>query len=99
MGTERRDYERRKEAQCRVVEFVCNHPEGSRYDEAAAAAQMPDTGARRVLRRLASRYLVRCEESRWKPRAVLLSPPSLCPSESVSEGGDDNDFNGCSTGS
>lgn len=92
VSDERRDYDRRKEAQCRIVEFVCNHPEGSTCFEAAAAAHMPDTGARRVLRRLASRHLVRCDErSRWKPMAVLMSPPSLC---AFGEGGDDNDFNG-----
>ena len=97
VSEERRDYERRKEAQCRIVEFVCNHPDGSTCDEAAAAAHMPDRGAHRVLRRLAGRHLVRCDErSRWKPMAVLMSPPSLCP---FGEGGDDHDFNGCSAAS
>ena len=76
--SERRDYARRSEAQCRIVEWVCNHPAGSTCDEAAAAAHVPPTGAHRVLRRLALKHLVRCDgEARWKADAVLLSPPAL----------------------
>jgi len=82
VGSDRRNFERRSEAQCRIVEWVCNHPEGSTCDEAAEAAHVPTTGAHRVIRRLASRHLVRCDgESRWKADAVLRSPPSLCPVE------------------
>lgn len=97
VGSDRRNYERRSEAQCRIVEWVCNHPEGSTCDEAAAAARVPTTGAHRVLRRLASRHLVRCEgESRWKADAVLLSPPSLCRVEPIITYGDGGEFDSCS---
>jgi len=97
VNSERRDYQRRSEAQCRVVG---NHTDGSTCDEAAAAALLPDTGARCVLRQLASKHLVRCDqESRWKADAVLMSPPSLCRVEPGSEHGDGGDFNGCSAAS
>jgi len=79
VSDERRDYARRSAAQCRVVEWVCHHPEGATCDEAAAAASISGPGAHRVLRRLASKHLVRCDgDARWKPDAVLMSPPALC---------------------
>jgi hypothetical protein len=90
VGSDRRNYECRSEAQCRIVEFVCNHPEGSTCDETAAAAHVPTTAAHRVIRQLASRHLVRCDgESRWKADAVLLSPPSLCQVDPTVTCGDD----------
>jgi hypothetical protein len=92
VGSDRRNFGRRSEAQCRVVEWVCNHPEGSTCDEAADAAHIPATGARRVLRRLASRHLVRSAgDARWKPDALLLSPPSLCRVEPTITYGDDGE--------
>ena len=88
VADERRDYQHRREAQCRVIEWVCRHPEGSTYDETAVAVRIPDAGAQRVLQRLASRYLVRCEEgSRWRADAVLMSPPTLCRVEPTPEHG------------
>jgi len=93
VGSDRRNYERRSEAQCRIVEFVCNHPEGSTCDEAAEAAHVPTTGAHRVIRRLASRHLVRSDgESRWKADPVLLSPPSLRRVEPTITYGDGGGF-------
>jgi hypothetical protein len=93
VGSDRRNYERRSEAQCRIVEFVCNHPEGSTCDETAAAAHVPTTAAHRVIQQLASRHLVRCDgESRWKADAVLLSPPSLCRVEPTITYGDGGGF-------
>lgn len=88
VAVERRDYHRRSDAQCRVVECVCCHPEGATCDETAAAARIPATGAHRVLRRLATKHLVRCEEgSRWRADAVLMSPPALCRVEPTYERG------------
>jgi len=76
---ERRDYDRRSAAQCRVVESVCHHLEGATCDETAAAASISATGAHRVLQRLASKHLVHCDEaSRWRADPVLVSPPALC---------------------
>jgi hypothetical protein len=93
VASDRRDFGRRSEAQCRVVEWVCNHPDGSTCDEAATAAHIPATGAHRVLRRLASRYLVRSAgDARWKPDAILLSPPSLRRVEPTIKYGDDGEF-------
>jgi hypothetical protein len=100
VGSDRRNYDRRSEAQCRVVEWVCNHPAGSTCDEAAAAAHMPATAAHRVLRRLASRYLVHCDGgSRWKADGVLMSPPPLCQVEPTLTGEDGGDIDQCSAAS
>jgi hypothetical protein len=91
---ERRDYERRSAAQCRVVESVCHHLEGATCDETAAAASISATGAHRVLQRLASKHLVHCDgASRWRADPVLVSPPALCRVEPTHAGGE---LNGCS---
>lgn len=82
VGGERRNYERRRDAQCQLIECLCNRRGGTTCDEVAQAAHMPPSGAHRVLRRLAAKYLVRCEEqSRWKADAILLTPPLLAPVE------------------
>jgi len=75
---DRRDYVRRRDVQCRVLAWLCSHPEGSTGEEAAAVVAIPTSAARRLLRRLASRYLVRCTEgSRWEAEPILLIPSSV----------------------
>jgi len=81
---ERRNLDRRSDAQCRVVDWVCNHPDGSTSTEAANAARIPAEGATRVFRRMASRCLIHCDEtSRWKADVVLLAAPTLRRVEST----------------
>jgi hypothetical protein len=64
------------------------------------AAHVPAIAAHRVLRRLASRYLVHCDDgSRWKADGVLVSPPPLRQVEPVITRGDDGDVDQCSAGS
>jgi len=78
VGSERRDHELRSNAQSRLVEWMRAHPEGSTCDEAAAAARIPTAGARRLLRRLAARWLVRCYDGAlWKAARLLTMPPLL----------------------
>ena len=81
VGQDRRDQQRRSEAQCRIVEWVCNHPDGATCDEAAQAADVPRDGAGRVIRRLAAKQLVRCNgDARWTAEPVLREPPALITS-------------------
>jgi predicted ArsR family transcriptional regulator len=75
---ERRDQERRSEVQRRVVEWLCINPVGSTPAEVAAAADIPRSAARRILKRLAAKWLVRRNEMRrWAAADLLLSVPRL----------------------
>src|SRR3954466_2072555 len=78
VGMDRRDVERRRKVQRRVVEWLCITPVGSTPAEVAAAAAIPRSAARRILRRLASKWLVRGNEMRrWAAAELLLSVPRL----------------------
>jgi len=61
-----------------VVEWLCINPVGSTPSELAAAADIPRSAARRILRRLAAKWLVRRNElSRWAAADLLLHIPRL----------------------
>jgi hypothetical protein len=78
VGIERRDVERRSDVQRRVVEWLCINPIGSTPSEVAAAVAIPRAAARRILRRLAAKWLVRRNErARWAAADLLLRPPRL----------------------
>ena len=77
VGNERRDYDRRSRAQRRVIEWLCINPVGSTPAEVAAAAEIPRSAARRILRCLAAKMLVRARGARWAAAEILLHVPRL----------------------
>jgi len=78
MGDDRRDYERRSDTQRRVVEWLCVNPIGSTPDEVANVVEISPSVAGRILKRLATKWLVRRDElSRWAAAELLLHVPRL----------------------
>jgi len=78
VGLNRRDYDRRSNAQRRVVEWLCINPIGSTPAEVAKIAEIPPPAAGRILKRLAAKWLVRRNElSRWAAAELLRHVPRL----------------------
>ena len=78
VGIDRRDYDRRSNAQRRVVEWLCVNPIGATPHDVASVAEISPPAAGRILQRLAAKWLVRRNElSRWVAAELLRHAPRL----------------------
>ena len=74
--TDRRNYRYRALTVQRLLEHLRANPSGVHTDE-LGDPQLARAAAVRILKRLASRGLVRLAEGRWQPRPVLFNGATL----------------------